>query len=104
MIPLQNIHVPALVADLRAIAHEIRELKRQLRTSWLRPMADEQRALARLGGRATELCALRAFARGKLHLQKAPRGAGDDWNAVVYHQRVAERLAPSYSRVLETCA
>lgn len=67
-------------------------------------MAEEQRELERLKLRATELCSLRAFARGKLHLQRAPRGAPSDWAAPVYHQRIAERLGPSYTGQLEQSA
>lgn len=63
-------------------------------------MAAEQRALQRWKSRATELCALRAFVRGRLHLQKAPLGANADWEAFAYHRRVAERLGPSYALVI----
>jgi hypothetical protein len=93
-----------LRADIRAISNLIGALKRELRRAWTRPMACEQRELERLKVRATELCALRAFARGKLHLKRAPRGATGDWDALVYHQRIAERLGPSYARILEQSA
>jgi hypothetical protein len=93
-----------LRADIRAISAQILGLKRVLRAPWQRPMADLQRELCRLKWRATELCALRAFARGKLHRQTAPRDAPDDWNASEYHRRIAERLGPSYATVLEESA
>lgn len=93
-----------LRADLRGISGQILALKRALRAPWLRPMADEQRELCKLKRRATELCALRAFARGKLHLRAAPRGASSDWNASKYHRRIAERLGPSYAATLEQSA
>lgn len=93
-----------LRADLRAISAAIRGLKRVLRAPWLRPMAEQQRELCKLKLRATELCTLRAFARGKLHLQKAPRGAASDWSASEYHRRIAERLLPSYATALEKSA
>jgi hypothetical protein len=67
-------------------------------------MASEQRELCRLKQRATELCALRAFTRGKLHLQKPPRGAPSDWIAVVYHRCIAERLGPSFRMALSESA
>lgn len=93
-----------LCAEIRAISGQIKALKALLRARWKRPMAGEQRELCRLKQRATELCALSAFARGKLHLQKPPRGAPSDWNAVVYHQRIVERLAPSYRTLLSESA
>ncbi len=93
-----------LRADIRAISTQIVGLKRVLRSTWLRPMADEQRELCKLKLRATELCALSAFVRGKLHLQKPPRGAASDWSAAEYHRRVAERLLPSYATALEQSA
>lgn len=94
----------SLVADIRAISEQITGLKRLLRTTWQRPMAGEQRELERLKLRATELCALRAFSRGKLHVRRAPRGARSAWDALLYHRRIAERLGPSYARVLEQSA
>ena len=51
-------------ADLRELSGRIRALKSVLGTRWRAPMAAEQRELHRLKLRATELCALRAFARG----------------------------------------
>jgi hypothetical protein len=93
-----------LRSDLRAIAARIGALKRVLRARWERPMADEQRELCRLRLRATELCALQAFARGKFHVRWAPRGAPNDWSAPEYHRRIAERLGPSYSPALEQSA
>ena len=93
-----------LRADIRALSTQILGLKRVLRVTWQRPMADEQRELCKLKLRATELCALAAFARGKLHLQKPPRGAAREWSAAEYHRRVTERLGPSYEVVLEQSA
>lgn len=104
MKPLTDLNFHSLRADIRAISAQIGALKRQLRATWIRPMAGEQRELERLKRRATELCALRAFARGKLHVTRAPRGAENDWEALVYHQRIAERLGPSYTRILEQSA
>ena len=91
-------------ADLRALSGRITTLKRALRARWTGPMAAEQRELARLKLRVTELCSLRAFARGKLHLKKAPLGSETSWDALAYHQRIAERLAGSYAIALEQSA
>jgi len=99
-----DINHPLLRRDIRAISAEIRGLKLLLGARWERPMADEQRALCRLKLRATELCALSAFSRGRFHLQKPPRGAPSDWSAPEYHRRIAERLGPSYSPILEQSA
>jgi len=93
-----------LKADICVISGQIRALKRELGTRWVRPMADSQRALQRLKLRATELGALRAFWRGKLHLKKSPHGAHCTCDPLVYHQRIADRLGPSYARVLEQSA
>lgn len=93
-----DINQARLSADLRALAAEIRALKRVLGARWQRPMADLQREKCRLKQRATELCALAAFARGRLHLRRPPRGADRDWSAAAYHERIAERLGPSYAR------
>jgi hypothetical protein len=104
MTTITDLDFHSLRADIRAISAQIGTLKRQLRTTWTRPMANEQRELERLKLRATELCSLGAFARGKLHLQRARRGAPSDWDALVYHRRIAERLGPSYTRQLEQSA
>ena len=93
-----------LRADIRAIAEQIRALKRELGVRWTRPMADSQRALQRAKLRATELCALSAFSRGKLHVRKAPHGPQCTCDPLAYHRRIAERLGPSYARVLEQSA
>lgn len=99
-----NLDHHLLRADIRAISEEIRALKRELGARWARPMADSQRALQRAKLRATELCALAAFSRGKLHLRKAPHGPGCACEPLVYHRRIAERLGPSYARLLEQSA
>jgi hypothetical protein len=94
-----------LVADLAALANEARQLKKRLRQTWTHPMADEQRRLARARRRATELCVLRAFSRGRYHVQKALReGAypGMKWDRDEWHARVAGRVAKDYPRPAET--
>ncbi|MBI2390187.1 MAG: hypothetical protein HYV09_11415 [Deltaproteobacteria bacterium] len=64
----------ARVRDLRAIEAEIRPIKRVLGATWTRPMNEEQRRLSWLRKRATELCMVLAFARGRLHV----RGPSDE--------------------------
>jgi hypothetical protein len=62
-------------------------------------MADEQRALARLARRMTELCILRARLRGRWHVSAAPRALrrdGETWDRDAYHARIAERVALDY--------
>lgn len=93
-----------LKSDLRLLSERIRGLKRVLRAPWLTPMADQQRELHQLKSRATELCALAAFARGRFHLQRPPRSAAGDWSAEQYHLAIAERLGPSYAHTLEQSA
>ena len=78
-----------LRADLGALARECRALKDVLRATWTRPMADEQRRLARLGLRVTELCVLRAWSRKRLHVR-------DVEDATTWHGAIAERVAKDY--------
>ena len=76
------------------------ELKKVLRTRWERPMGDEQRALARLRRRTTELLVLIARARGRFHVAVPPRAARDAgaaWDREAYHARIAERTALDYA-------
>jgi hypothetical protein len=94
-----------LVADLATLAKEARDLKRRLRQTWTRPMAEEQRKLVRVRRRTTELCVLRAFSRGRYHLQRALlEGAypGMKWDRDEWHTAVAGRVAKDYSRPAET--
>jgi len=92
------------LADLRELTARIRELKGLLGERWQRPMAPEQRELLRQKLRATELCALRAFARGKLHGRSGLADASAMSAALEYHRRIAERLGPIYSQRLEKSA
>ena len=95
-----NINLARLGTDLTALAREAILLKRALRTTWTRPMAEEQRALVRLRRRTTELCVLRAFLRGRRHLQRPLReGAypGMTWDGEAWHAKVAERVAKDYA-------
>jgi len=99
-----NLNLGLFRADLSELSERIRTLKRALGTRWQAPMAAEQRELQRLKLRTTELCALRAFARGKRHRTHPPRDAGPEWDATAYHQRIWARVAPSYTLTLERSA
>jgi len=87
--------------EMTGITTHIRRLKRLLRTTWTRPMAAEQRELSGLKRRATELCALRAFSRGRLHVR---HGFAAEADAVLYHQRIVERLGPAFALAPKECA
>jgi hypothetical protein len=94
-----HIDTRRLVADLAALAMEACALKALLGATWTRPMADEQRRLARLRRRTTELCVLRAFARGRWHVTSPLReGAypGMKWDRDAWNAAVAERVAKDY--------
>ena len=96
-----------LRADLGSLARECRALKDLLGTAWTRPMADEQRHLARLRWRVTELCVLRAWSRARRHVTKAPRSVTDSgatWDGEAWHARIAERVAKDYERPMEAAA
>jgi hypothetical protein len=89
----------ALRAALAETAAAIVEIKRALRRTWTRPMADEQRALCRLKEKATLLCILRAYRRGRWHLVRPMRrGAypGMKWDPVEYHRSRAEHAAQRF--------
>ena len=92
------------LADLSEVTGRIRQLKRVLGARWQRPMAPEQRELSQLKWRATELCVLRAFGRGKLHVRATSDDASAESEALEYHRRIAERLGPVYSVRLEQSA
>lgn len=93
---IENVSLPLLKAELAHHAETSRALKRLLCTTWKEPMADVQRELVRVRRRATELCILRAWLRGRCHLQKPLRdGAypGMEWDRERYHALVAARVA-----------
>lgn len=87
-----NIDSERLRADMAALASECRASKNVLQTTWTRPMADEQRHLVRLRLKVTELCVLRAWRRGKLHVKNVEEP--EAWAA-----RIAERVAKDYAIV-----
>lgn len=88
-----------LRADLAALASECTSLKRALRSTWTRPMAEEQRRLCRLRRRATELHVLYASSHGRVHVTSVPRDAAGDGDAPSWHARVAARVAREYTIV-----
>ena len=76
-----EVDIFALRAALAETAAAITGLKQQLRRTWTRPMAAEQRELWALKDKATLLCILRAFLRGRRHFSPAAAGsvAGQKW-------------------------
>ena len=86
-----------IIADIKSVAGEIRPLKRRLRSPWTEPMAGVQRELRALKRRATELCVLRAFLRGRIHLQKRPAGWDGPWEPNAAAARIAERVGLAYA-------
>lgn len=82
-----NLDWEMLRADLRALAHDCRALKNELGKPWTRPMADEQRRLARLRGKATERHVLYASRRGKRHVSSKDEA---------WHHAIIDRVAKDY--------
>lgn len=66
-------NITKLKEDRAALEERIRQVKKELRSSWTRPMADRQYELIELKREATELCTLRAWLRGRHHLQDVER-------------------------------
>lgn len=96
MLDPKNVDLDRLRAELAAHAVRSKALKAELRRPWTEPMADVQRALHRCRRRTTELCILRAWMRGRCHLERPLReGAYPDmtWDRARYHVLVAERVA-----------
>ena len=87
-----------LKRDIAGLVAECIELKRALRTTWTRPMADEQRRLCRRRRQLTELHVLRALSRGRRHVTAPPRGFAGDWDAEAHNARIAARVALDYAR------
>ncbi len=83
----KNIDLDKLKDDRCHLEEEIRALKKELRTTWTRPMGSEQNTLRYLKEEATELCILRAWMRGKTH-------AYDEQTC----RQIAERIALRYFR------
>ncbi len=95
----EEIDTPRLVRDIKELSAEARTLKDRLRQRWVEPMGEVQSALCRLKWRITQLCILRAWQRGRYHLQKPlKRGAypGMLWDREAFHARIAEESARAY--------
>ena len=91
-----------LARDIAAAAAESVALKRALRVTWQRPMADEQRRLCRVRRRITELLVLLARSRGHYHLSAAPRDirqSGASWDQEAWHAKIADRVALDYAPI-----
>ncbi len=84
-------------SDIARFTADSIHLKSVLRTTWTRPMADEQQRLVRVRRTLTDLFVLFAFSRNKLHVRTAPREWIGDWDVNAYHQKIAMRLMPDYS-------
>ena len=80
--------------DISQLIADCIHLKSVLRTTWLRPMAEEQRRLIRVRRNLTERFVLLAVTRKKLHVTHVE-------DAIAYHQTIAMRLLPEYARSSE---
>ena len=89
----------AVRKDLFLLVAESRGLAAELRRTWTRPMAEEQRSRARIARRITELLVLVAFRRGRIHVRTRPRGIPSDapWDAVTFARSEALRVAAPYA-------
>ena len=83
-----QIDTKKLADDVVRLVVECTELKKLLRKTWTRPMADEQRRYARVRRNVTDLFILTAHARGRIHARSL---SAED------HARVAELTAARYA-------
>ena len=93
--------VSKIKSEIVQLTADCIHLKSVLRTTWTRPMGEEQRRLIRVRRSVTELFVLLAFARKKLHVRNAPQefvGPRENWDAAKYHEQIAMRLMPEYSK------
>jgi hypothetical protein len=95
-----------LKSDINALIADCIHLKTLLRTRWTRPMAEEQKRLARVRRKLTDLFILLAASRKRLHIIHAPREVRDSggpdfdlkaWDAAAYNATIANRLLPEYA-------
>jgi hypothetical protein len=103
---MDSIDYVRLRNDLANLADEAKHVKRLLGSTWLRPMADEQRRRARIRRRATELHVLLAHSRGHIHVSTPPRNASPDpaWDCATWHARIAGLVAPDYAFIVRAAA
>ena len=100
-----DVNTAALVAALAELAAESRRLKARLRQTWTEPMHEVQRAWVRCRRETTRLLILRAWLRGRLHLQRPPRDGWSPnmtWDRERHHRLVAETAARDF--VLEVAS
>jgi hypothetical protein len=100
MLDKSSIDLFRLRKDLRESSEASIAVKKQLRVSWTRPMAEEQTKHAELRRWITQLCVLRAYLRGKHHFRTPPHDGRDPrqpWDPEPYHARIAERTARHYT-------
>ena len=64
----KQMNINQLKQDRKSLEDRIREVKTELRSTWTKPMGAVQAEHIRLKKEATELCILRAWMRGRLHL------------------------------------
>jgi hypothetical protein len=94
-----DIDLFALRVALAETGAAITELKLLLRRTWTRPMAAEQRMLSALKEKATLLYILRAYLRGRHHLQRPMRRGswpGMTWDPDAFHRQAAERAVARF--------
>jgi hypothetical protein len=89
-----NIDIAQLKADRKTLDERILEAKKQLRTTWTKPMGSVQVQLLILKSQITELHILRAHARGRVHLANNPDRC----------REVAERMMARYQKKEEVAA
>ncbi len=98
----EQIDTSRLVRDIKELSVEARALKDRLRQTWVEPMGEVQQALCRLKWQITRLCILRAWQRGRYHLQKPLRAGaypGMTWDPDAFHARIADEAGRAYLRL-----
>jgi hypothetical protein len=94
-----NIDKIRLRADIAELARDAKVTKALLRTTWTRPMADEQKKLVCIRRQATILHVLLAWTRGKKHVTTPINDnwyTGRPYDEATWHTIVAERAAKDY--------
>jgi hypothetical protein len=90
-----------MIDDMRSLEAELRPLKQMLRTTWERPMGDEQRRMVVLRRKLTDLFITLALSRGRLHVRSRPRDLAPDatWDPHAHAKRVFDRCAAFYADI-----
>ncbi len=86
-----------LRGDLARLVTENLSIKHALRSTWTTPMADAQRRHVFLRRRITELCALLAASRGRLHVTRPPRGHAGPFDAIAHRDALVLRAGRDYA-------